>query len=109
MHIHTHAGDFTREPWPFANLDGILMANALHYVRDQPAFIDRCAAALTSGGSFVIVEYDTDAANPWVPYPLSRSSLASLFAGAGYPHLEPLGSRPSLYGRARLYAARITR
>ena len=30
--ITTHRGDFTNHTWPFANLDGILMANSLHYV-----------------------------------------------------------------------------
>jgi methylase of polypeptide subunit release factors len=32
VRIQTHYGDFTRQPWPFARLDGILMANSLHYV-----------------------------------------------------------------------------
>lgn len=30
--ITTHRGDFTNHTWPFANLDGILRANSLHYV-----------------------------------------------------------------------------
>src|SRR5262245_29380664 len=32
VRIATHRGDFTNQPWPFADLDGILMANSLHYV-----------------------------------------------------------------------------
>jgi trans-aconitate methyltransferase len=39
VRITTHAGDFTNDKWPFADLDGILMANSLHYVADQAAFI----------------------------------------------------------------------
>jgi len=31
--------------------------------------------------SFLIVEYDTDSANRWVPYPLSRTTLGRLSIG----------------------------
>lgn len=108
VRIQTHAGDFTRTPWPFTSLDGILMANSLHYVREQFAFVARCADALPAHGVVTIVEYDTDTANPWVPYPLSLARLTSLFHAAGYRHVQLLGTRPSRYGRAQLYAVRIT-
>jgi trans-aconitate methyltransferase len=42
VRITTHHGDFTKQTWPFADLDGILMANSLHYVDDQAAFIRTC-------------------------------------------------------------------
>jgi trans-aconitate methyltransferase len=45
--ITTHRGDFTDHTWPFANLDGILMANSLHYVDNQVAFIGRCERRMT--------------------------------------------------------------
>ena len=93
--IVTHTGDFTEFPWPFAGLDGVLLANALHYVRDQAAFIRACAPALTRR-RFLIVEYDTDQANPWVPYPISRRALKELFTAAGYQSFAVLGSRPSV-------------
>jgi len=106
--IQTHRGDFTKQPWPFTELDGILMANSLHYVKDGHAFIRRCQSQLRPAHSFLIVEYDTDKANPWVPYPLSRITLADLFRDAGYTSFRTLGSRPSLYHRAALYAALVT-
>src|SRR5262245_66522725 len=37
--ISTHVGDFLTAAWPFDHLDGILLANSLHYVRDQLPFI----------------------------------------------------------------------
>src|SRR5262245_37975012 len=32
VRIVAHHGDFTNPVWPFGDLDGILMANSLHYV-----------------------------------------------------------------------------
>jgi SAM-dependent methyltransferase len=106
VRITTHRGDFTNGMWSFANLDGILMANSLHYVADQAAFIHACEARMTSRRRFLIVEYDTSEASRWVPYPVSQIRLTDLFECAGYS-ITVLRSRPSLYRRASLYAAAI--
>jgi trans-aconitate methyltransferase len=100
VRIDTHLGDFV-EPWPFGPVDGILMANSLHYVANQEAFVRSCESRMTSPRRVLIVEYDTSNANAWVPYPVSRSRLAELFSGYSF---RSLGSRPSRYQRARLYA-----
>lgn len=106
--IVTHVGDFTVTPWPFDLVDGVLLANSLHYVRDQPAFIRACAPAMTPSRRFLIVEYDTDRPNRWVPFPLSRRALERAFSDAGYQSVTFLGSRPSIYQRAPIYAAMVT-
>jgi trans-aconitate methyltransferase len=96
----THQGDFI-EPWPFGPVDGILMANSLHYVANQETFVRSFESRLRSSHRVLIVEYDANTASAWVPYPVSRSRLAELFSG----YLSrPLGSRPSRYRRAPLYA-----
>src|SRR5262245_49975381 len=68
--IVTHVGDFAASPWPFADLHGALFANSLHYVRDQAGLLRACAPAFARQ-RLLIVEYDTNVANPWVPYPVS--------------------------------------
>ncbi len=99
--------DFVTAPLPASSLHGILMGNSLHYVKEQLAFIKKAEAHLQSSGSFLIVEYDTDRSNPWVPYPLSFVSLKKLFNQAGYTSVEKINERPSAYGRYPMYAAVI--
>jgi hypothetical protein len=107
--ITTHHGDFLEQQmWPFRDVDGILMANSLHYVADQPAFLRACEPCMRSRHYFLIVEYDTDAASHWVPYPVPQTRLTTLFNGAGGRSIKILRSRPSLYRRAALYAALVS-
>jgi trans-aconitate methyltransferase len=106
--ITTHRGDFTDQTWPFANVDGILMANSLHYVDNQAAFLRSCGDRMTVPRRFLIVEYDTDESSRWVPHPVSMKTLTSLFTDAGYSSITRLRSRPSVYRRAALYAALVT-
>lgn len=100
--------DFVRDALPFQQLDGILMANALHYVADQPALLDKLSRYLKPGASLLIVEYDTDSPVPvWVPYPLSFSSLTALFQAKGFRNIKKLQEKPSLFRRSNLYSALI--
>jgi SAM-dependent methyltransferase len=107
VQINAHCGDFTKQPWPFANLDGILMANSLHFVERPAAFIRAAELQMKSPRRFLVVEYDTNDANPWVPFPLSETALNRLFGRAGYSSIRVLRRRPSVYRRAPLYAAAI--
>jgi ubiquinone/menaquinone biosynthesis C-methylase UbiE len=78
VRITTHRADFMKQPWPFADLDGILMANSLHYVEDQSMFVRGCEPYMKSQRRFLIVEYDTSQASRWVPYPVSQTKLTTL-------------------------------
>ena len=100
--------DFVRDDLPFQQLDGILMANALHYVADQPALLDKLFRYMKPGAAMLIVEYDTDTPVPvWVPYPLSFPSLTALFKAKGFTSIKKLQERPSLFRRSNIYSALI--
>ncbi|MEO5683555.1 MAG: class I SAM-dependent methyltransferase [Chitinophagaceae bacterium] len=107
IHINSLLMDFTKEPFPFDRLDGILMANSLHYVADKIDFIAGIEKQLASHGVFVIVEYDTDKANKWVPYPASCKTLKTIFSRAGYNSFSKLHELPSIYNSSHIYAALI--
>ena len=78
-------------------LDGMLLANALHFVKDQGAVLARLAQLLRPGGRVVLVEYDRRAASRWVPYPVAIAGLQPLAATAGLGKFTVSESRPSNY------------
>lgn len=97
--------DFESDDFPFNNLDGILMANSLHFVEDKMKLIRKLESTFHGSGIFIVVEYDTDVANHWVPFPVSYLSLQKFFRLAGYSTITGLGERPSAFNRGNLYAA----
>ena len=88
--------DFTR-PLDLPLLDGIVMANSLHFERDKLAVLRLVRGYLRPMGRFVLVEYDSDHGNQWVPYPLSFDSWAALAAEAGFRDTRGLASVPSRF------------
>ena len=85
-------------------LDGVLAANAVHYVSDQVALLHHWQSYLKPDGRLIIVEYDTDHGNRWVPYPLSFATFQHLVVAAGFSSPTLLGVRPSRF-LGRIYAA----
>ena len=91
-----------------ALLDGILLANALHFVRDAASVLTRLVQRVRLGGKIVIVEYDRREASRWVPYPISISRWPDLAKTAGLSEPSIVGTRPSMYS-GTLYAAVASR
>ena len=101
-----HRADFTR-PLDLPPLDGIVIANALHFVpagAAQLALVRRLHGHLLPGGRLLLVEYGTDQGNRWVPYPLSFLSWQALAGRAGFRATTLLATRPSRF-LGQIYAA----
>ena len=98
--------DFIKDNLP-GNLDGILMANSFHYVKDKDSFIKKIEKKFKSVALFLILEYDMDISNPWVPFPISFNSLKLFFKNEGYASIKKLNERTSIYRRANIYSALI--
>jgi SAM-dependent methyltransferase len=89
-------------------LDGILLANSLHFVRNAEAVLADLALLLRRGGRVVLVEYDARSASPWVPYPIPVSRLPALASAAGLSKPIITATRPSVY-TGTLYVAAADR
>jgi len=85
-------------------LDGILLANSLHFVRNGDGVLARLVRWLRPGGRVVLVEYDQRAASRWVPYPIASERWPEMAAAAGLTNPAIVGTRPSEY-QGVLYAA----
>jgi ubiquinone/menaquinone biosynthesis C-methylase UbiE len=107
--IRTVVGDFAA-PLELPPLDGVLVANALHYVpyAEQPVVLRRVASLLTDGAPLVVVEYDRQHANRWVPYPITPAALAAAARDAGLGVPTALATRPSRFS-GTIYSAVVRR
>jgi SAM-dependent methyltransferase len=94
--IDVVAADFTR-PLPLSELDGVVMANSLHFVRDKQPVLETVRSMLRRGGHLILVEYGADRGNPWVPHPISYPRWEVLAAQAGFDNTRMLHSVPSRY------------
>jgi ubiquinone/menaquinone biosynthesis C-methylase UbiE len=89
-------GDFTK-PLDLPPLDGIVMTNSLHFYREKETLVRRLATHLKERGRFILVEYDADRGNPWVPYPISNEKWEPLSARAGLAGTRLLAKVPSRF------------
>ena len=64
-------------------LDGFLIANTLHFMREAATVLTRLARLLRPDGVAVVIEYDGRRASRWVPYPVGSAELPAWFGAAG--------------------------
>lgn len=100
--VHYHHADMRSVDLP--ELDGVVMANSLYFVADKEPLLRRLRARLRPAGRLVLVEYDSDRGNPWVPHPLSYSTWESLAARCGFRETRRLATVPSRF-LGRIYSA----
>ena len=88
--------DFTRS-LDLPPLDGIVMANSLHYSRDKEKVLRHLREFLKPNGVLLLVEYNVDSGNMWVPHPLSFETFRTLAPRAGFTEPGLLATTPSRF------------
>jgi ubiquinone/menaquinone biosynthesis C-methylase UbiE len=105
VEIHKVLGDLRSSSLRLPSVDGILMANSLHFIQEQHLFLKRL---LSVTDLFLIVEYEQSRPNPWVPYPVGFAKLCELFSEVGVERVEKLATSRSRFG-GTLYSAAAER
>lgn len=94
--IHYLHADLLK-PLDLPPLDGMVMANVLHFFPEQERVLRHVCAYLKPGGALILVEYNVDHGNRWVPYPLSFSTFQTLAPRAGLTAPKLLATVPSRF------------
>ncbi len=95
-HVTYLTADFTRR-LDLPLLDGVVMANSLHYVRKKDEELQLVYSYLRPGGRLILVEYNVDRGNMWVPYPLSYGTWEALARQNGFIETKLLEKVPSRF------------
>ncbi len=94
--LHIIPADFS-EAVQLPLLDGVLMANSLHFFSEQETVLRHVGSFLKPGGVLLLVEYNVDRGNPWVPHPLSFETFRGLAPRAGFREPRLLATRHSSF------------
>ncbi len=107
-HLHLVPGDFTKA-LPIPELDGLLIANSLHWAREHSEVMALLTGYLKPGGRFLLIEYDADQPRSYIPFPVTFDQFKSLAENSGLTDVREISRRGSQRTGIGMYAASADR
>ena len=78
-------------------LDGLIMANSLHYFEHKEQILNKILRWVKSNGKFILVEYNSDQSNSWVPFPISFRTFEDFAPHVGLSEPRLISSVSSIF------------
>jgi len=100
-------GDFLDYDFGNTKYDGFLLANSIHFVLEKGTLLANLRNQLKDGGRLLLVEYESQVGNAWVPYPIPFEDLVSLSLSLGFRFARKLGEYDSIYGAGTMYSCEL--
>ena len=94
--LHLVQADFIH-PLSLPPLQGMVLANSLHFVRHKAPILRQLVDLLEPGGRIVVIEYNTNRGNTAVPYPLDEIEFLNLAREAGLQQPQIVTKVPSSF------------
>ena len=89
------------------SLDGILMANTLHYSPNPKQVLERLLKSLRPNGTFIFIEYELNQPRGhWIPHPIPFQKFATFVQQLPLTPPNELARIPSVYGNNYIYLAK---